>query len=126
MIPMRFLAAAIALALAACTSTPAPPPVAALPAGPPPVTGWLAGPVGRDLPPEDLDRAAAAERAAADTGRRTSWRGTGGNFGVVEPGPEGSGGGACRSFTHVVYLDGRAQRGGGTACRNASGLWAVS
>jgi surface antigen len=125
MIKARHFAAIAALLPAACISAPEPPAVAAAPSGPPPITGWLAGPAGRDLPPSDLERAAAAERTAAETGRRASWRGTGGNFGVVEPGAD-SAGGACRAFTHVIYLDGRAQRGGGAACRNASGAWIVN
>jgi surface antigen len=113
--------------LAACVSTAQPVPQAPPLSGPPPVSGWLAGPLGADLGEAGRERAAAAEVQAAETGRRTSWRSTNGHFGVVEPGPESTGpNGPCRSFAHAIYLDGRAQRGGGTACRRADGLWTVS
>ncbi|MGL4438313.1 MAG: hypothetical protein ACRCUE_03500 [Bosea sp. (in: a-proteobacteria)] len=99
---------------------------AAVPEGPRPVTGWLAGPVGQQLDPADRERAFAAQISAAETGRRASWRSAKGNFGFVEPGAEGAGvGGACRPFSHTIYIDGRAQRGTGSACKSAAGAWDV-
>ncbi len=113
----------LALALAGCSSTSdAPPPVAA-PAGPPPVTGWLAGAGGEQLEPDDRQKAFEAQIAAAETGRRASWRSLRGHFGFVEPGPETA---SCRPFSHTLYVDGVARRGSGTACRTATGAWQVS
>jgi surface antigen len=116
------------LALAGCVSTASAPAVTVAPGqeGPRPITGWLAGPVGQQLDPADQERAFAAQISAAETGRRASWRSARGNFGVVEPGAEGVGaGGTCRPFSHTIYIDGRAQRGTGAACRNAAGAWDV-
>lgn len=120
---LRAVVVAGALGLAACVSTQPEPPVTAAPAGPAPVTGWLAGPAGHALDETDRQRAFEAQLTAVDTGRRSSWRSAKGHFGLVEPGAEAGGG--CRSFTHTIYIDGRAQRGGGTACRAAGG-WRVT
>lgn len=121
--------ALLAMALAACVpslSTPVAS-VPAVPDGPRPVVGWLAGPVGQQLEPADRERAFAAQISAAETGRRASWRSARGDFGFVEPGPESAGvSGVCRPFSHTIYIDGRAQRGAGSACRNASGTWDVA
>jgi surface antigen len=107
--------------LSGCLSAPEPPQVAtAAPTGPPPISGWLAAPGAPALDEADRERAFAAEVAAAESGRRTSWRSPRGNFGIVEPAPVPTG--ACRAYTHTVYLDGKAQRGGGTACLGTSGL----
>ena len=116
-----------AFGLAACMSSPAPAPLAALPAdGPRPVTGWLAGLATESLDVADRDRAFAAQVSAAETGRRASWRSAKGHFGFVEPGAEAAGApGVCRPFSHTISLDGRAQRGTGTACRSAAGIWDV-
>lgn len=130
--PMRmsgvvlFLAAS--LASAACVPTVTAPVVSApsAPEGPRPVVGWLAGPVGQQLDPADRERAFAAQITAAETGRRASWRSAKGDFGFVEPGAEGAGvSGTCRPFSHTIYIDGRAQRGSGSACRTAAGAWDV-
>ena len=96
------------------------------PQGPRPVTGWLAGPVGQQLADSDRERAFAAQITAAETGTRASWRSAKGDFGVVEPGAEAAGvSGTCRPFNHTIYIDGRAQRGTGSACRSANGVWDV-
>jgi surface antigen len=96
------------------------------PAGASAVKGWLAGPVGQLLEEPDRERAFAAQLSAAETGQRASWRSARGHFGFVEPGPEKQGpGGPCRSFSHAIYIDGRAQRGEGSACRTSSGAWTV-
>lgn len=116
------------LALAGCVPSLSTPVVTAAPSPdvPRPVTGWLAGPVGQQLDPADRERAFAAQISAAEMGQRASWRSAKGNFGFVEPGAEGAGaGGTCRPFSHTIYIDGRAQRGAGSACRNAAGAWDV-
>jgi surface antigen len=115
-----------AAALGACSTTaeaPPPSPAPAAPAGPPPVTGWLAGPDAQQLDESDRQRAFAAQITAADTGRRASWRSSKGHFGFVDPGAESAN---CRTFTHTLYIDGVAKRGGGTACRASAGGWQVS
>jgi len=128
MIPAFKVARAVLVVawLAACASAPAPAPTVAVPHGPRPVTGWLAGAAVSALDAGDRERAFAAQIAAAETGRRVSWRSTKGHFGFVEPGPESvTSSGPCRSFVHTVSIDGRAQRGGGNACRGAAGTWDV-
>jgi surface antigen len=122
------LALSAAMLLVACLPSVTVPVVSApvSPEGPRPVTGWLAGPVGQQLDPADRERAFVAQISAAETGRRASWRSAKGNFGFVEPGPEGAGvGGTCRPFSHTIYIDGRAQRGTGSACKAATGSWDV-
>ncbi len=115
-----------AFACAGCVSSAQAPSLPVAAAGPRPVTGWLAGPVGVQLDLADKERAFAAQIAAAETGKRASWRSANGNFGFVDPGVEGAGaGGVCRSFSHTLYVDGRAQRGTGSACRDAAGTWNV-
>jgi surface antigen len=116
------------LAVASCMSSPAPTPVASAPgeAIPRPITGWLATAAGDSLDAADRERAFAAQISAAETGQRASWRSTKGHFGFVEPGPEGAGlSGTCRPFTHTIYVDGKAQRGTGSACRSSAGIWDV-
>ncbi|MCX7324586.1 MAG: hypothetical protein NTZ14_09175 [Hyphomicrobiales bacterium] len=111
---------------AACASGAAPVPTLAVLHGPRPVTAWLAGAAVSALDEGDRERAFAAQIAAAEIGRRASWRSTKGHFGFVEPGPERvTSSGPCRSFENTVYSDGRAQRGGGNACRGAAGTWDV-
>lgn len=120
--------ATLALALGGCLSS-GQAPVAGppQPAGPKPLVGWLAGPAGDPLDAADRERAYAAQIAAAETGQRASWRSAKGHFGFVEPAAEASGtGGACRAFSHTMYIDGRVQRGGGSACRGAAGWDVVS
>ena len=112
--------------LAACGPT-APPPVAAVvpvappvPAGPPPVAGVIAGPLGASLSEADRRVAADAQYAALEKGERKSWKAkTGTTFGFVEPGAES---GACREYTHTVYVDGRGKSEQGRGCRSA-GEW---
>ncbi len=119
---------AVGLAVASCMSSPAPAPVASAPGevAPRPITGWLATAAGDGLDAADRERAFAAQISAAETGQRASWRSTKGHFGFVEPGPEGAGlSGTCRPFTHTIYIDGKAQRGTGSACRSSTGIWDV-
>ena len=119
---------AAGLAVASCMSSPAPAPVASVPGAeaPRPITGWLATAAGDALDAADRERAFAAQVSAAETGQRASWRSTKGHFGFVEPGPEKTGlGGTCRPFSHTIYIDGKAQRGTGSACRSSAGIWDV-
>jgi surface antigen len=119
---------AAGLGVSACMSSPAPAPVAAAPGAPVlrPITGWLATAAGDALDAADRERAFAAQISAAETGQRASWRSAKGHFGFVEPGPEGAGlSGTCRPFTHTIYVDGKAQRGTGSACRSSAGVWDV-
>jgi surface antigen len=125
---LAFLTGLAALALGGCLSS-SPSSVADPPrsAGPRPLVGWLAGPAGEPLEAADRERAYAAQITAAETGQRASWRSVKGHFGFVEPAAEASGaGGACRAFSHTIYIDGRVQRGGGSACRGAGGWDVVS
>jgi surface antigen len=103
------------------------PPVASSPAGvaaPQPASGFIAGPVSASLNEQDRERGFKAQIDAAETGRRISWRGETTSYGFVEPGADGIGG--CRAYTHTIYLDGRAQRGSGQACKKADGNWSFS
>ena len=114
------------LLLSACASTGSdtPPPAAAAVAGAavaakpaPPAEqapdGVLAGPLGGKLSEADRKSAFAAQIAALSSGQRKTWRGTSGAFGYVEPGGAGAFNGACRAYTHTVYLAGRPQPGQG-------------
>jgi surface antigen len=127
---------AASLALAGCVSAPAVFGPLAAPVGSagapapgssgPAMVGWLGGPAGQGLEDADREAAFAAQLRAAETGQRASWRSARGHFGFVEPGPEAAGAaGPCRPFSHTLYIDGRAQRGEGRACRQADGAWAI-
>jgi surface antigen len=116
----------LALSLGGCFgSTDAP--VASAPAAGPTVqviSGFVAGPVAASLSESDRERGFKAQVDAAETGRRMSWRGETTSYGYVEPGADGIGG--CRVYNHTIYLDGRAQRGAGQACKKADGSWSFS
>jgi surface antigen len=122
------LAGAIGLAavfLGGCSpSTPtpsAPPPIVqAIPDGPPPPAGVIAGPLGSSLTEADRQTASDAQIAALDKGEKRSWKGKSAVFGYVEPGAENGG---CRDYTHTVFIDGRPQSGKGSACRQSNGTW---
>ena len=140
---LTFLTIALAsLGLAGCQGVgSSPPPVAsAAPAGAgasaPPETpapaiptgaalgGVLGGPVGASL--TDDDRAAAwnAQIAALNSGRRRSWRGDHGVFGLVEPGQ--STGAGCRAYSQTIYIAGRPTRGRGVGCKQPDGSWKMT
>jgi surface antigen len=110
-------------AVAGCAPSspnPATAPVPAAPQGPPPPAGVIAGPLGVSLSEGDRQTAFEAQIDALDKGQRKSWKGKAGVFGYVEPGAEL---GACRNYTHTVYLDGRPQSAKGAACRQPDGNW---
>lgn len=90
------------------------------------IGGFLGNQVGRSLDDEAQARAAEAQAAAVSSGRRYDWRGQGGSYGYVEPGPAYTdSSGTCRTYTHTIYIDGRPRNGTGTACRNPDGTWQI-
>ncbi|MBI1867738.1 MAG: hypothetical protein HYS06_05530 [Methylocystis sp.] len=114
------------LALAACNSAPsqsANAPPAAAPE--PPAVGVVGAAIGRDLDAADQETAIAAQQEAVNSGARKAWRGAHGAYGFIEPGPEGSGIGACRDYTHKIFINGRPQRAKGQACKRPDGSWRV-
>lgn len=49
-----------------------------------------------------------------------------GFYGYVEPGPSVNvGDGQCREFTHTMFIDGRAKKEFGRACKGGTGAWAL-
>lgn len=109
----------ISLGLAGCqsgSSGSAP----AVPVAPPAVGGLMAGALGQSLSESDREKGWAAEQAALEGSKRTTWRGDKGNYGFVEPGALS---GNCRLYTHSIYIDGRPQKGSGNACKGSDGLW---
>jgi surface antigen len=113
----------VAAMLTACSGGAEPPAVTAPPGVEPP-SGVIAGPVAGSLSPVDVERGFKAQLDALDKGQQVSWKGEKTAFGFVEPGADAGAG--CRAYTHTVYLDGRAQRGTGRACRRSDGRWAFS
>ena len=130
---LRTLLCGVALlGLASCNTTSgdgvgASPVLAALPtvpAGPPPVSGVVAGPVGSSLNEADRRVAADAQYDALEKGQRKSWKSKAGTaFGFVEPGASNGG---CREYSHTVYIDGRPQTGKGEGCRQPDGSWRLT
>lgn len=112
--------------LGACTSTPAPEPATAAAVAPqPPATpapGVLSGAIGQSLSEKDRETAIAAQQEAIASGARKAWRGEHGVYGFIAPGPEN---GACRDYTHKIFVNGRPQEAKGQACRQ-NGEWRVT
>ena len=110
---------ALTLTLAACQtgSSPSVTPVSAAPQ----LSGVIAGAALASVSDSDRERGFKAQVDALETGKRATWRSEKTAFGFVEPGTDGIGG--CRSYSHTVYLDGRAQRGTGQGCKQADGGW---
>ena len=124
--PLKIAALVAALALAACNTTPvsqpAPVPAIAAPSQPQPVSGILAGPLGAKLDEADRRKAFDEQLAALESGQRRTWKGARGAYGFIEPGAEAARAeGACRSYSHKIYLAGRPQAGEGLACRQPGG-----
>ncbi len=109
----------LAIGLAACqtSSTPSVTPVSTGPQ----ISGVIAGSALASLSDSDRERGFKAQVDALETGKRATWRSENTAFGFVEPGTDGIG--SCRSYSHTVYLDGRAQRGAGQGCKQADGGW---
>jgi surface antigen len=115
----------LAFGMDACSSTSKPPAVAAAPAvsAPlPPAAGVIGGAAGQALTEKDREIAIAAQQDAIASGVRKSWRGEKGAYGFVTPGAEN---GACRDYTHKVFVNGRPQEGKGQACRE-NGEWRIT
>lgn len=111
-----------AAALSGCASTASPPTTAtAAPvAAPlPPAPGVVGGAVGQALDEKDRETAIAAQQQAISSGERKSWRGAHGAYGFILPGPES---GACRDYTHRIFINGRPQEAKGQACLQ-NGEW---
>jgi surface antigen len=90
------------------------------------IGGLIGGAVGRNLDDIERQRAYDAQMMAMSSGRRTTWRGDRGAYGYIEPGAPVYGvRGYCREYTHTIYIDGRPQRGVGTACREPDGSWVI-
>lgn len=116
-----------ATSLGACKSTPASvaaatPAVEAPPAPAAPAPGVLGGSIGQSLSEKDRETAMAAQQDAVSSGARKSWRGEHGVYGFVAPGAET---GACRDYTHKIFVNGRPQEAKGQACRQ-NGEWRVT
>lgn len=111
--------------VAACNSTSDPTQVAAAPtpaAPPPPAPGVVGSVIGQSLDDRDRAAAIAAQQEAVSSGMRKSWRGGHGAYGFIIPGAEN---GACRDYTHRIFIDGRPQEAKGQACRQ-NGDWRVT
>ena len=115
------------LGLGGCYTSPAPqaavpPPAAGVEK--PAVAGVLASALGKGLQDDDRQIAFDAQVAALEKGQKQTWKGKRGAFGFVEPGAESvRSEGACREYSHKIYIAGRPQAGQGVACRNPAGNW---
>jgi len=90
--------------------------------------GLVGGAIGNALDEEERRRAYAAEMQALEyggPGTPVRWTGKGGNYGVIQPGPEYARGSyqRCREYSHTIYVRGRPEVARGVACRNADGTW---
>lgn len=114
-----------AFVLSACNSTLDRAPTGTIPkveTPPPPSPGVVGGSIGQSLDEKDRAAAIAAQQDAVSSGARKSWRGGHGAYGFVVPGPES---GACRDYTHKIFVNGRPQEAKGQACLQ-NGEWRVT
>ena len=114
--------------LAGCNgATSQPPPTgAAAQRTDPANAGVVAGPIGQQLSAADRAIAGKAQYAAITDGKRLSWKGKNGSFGYITLGPATAGfRGTCRDYTHTIYINGRPQKGKGSACQAAPGQWRI-
>lgn len=96
-------------------------------------SGSAAPPEARITPPSGALDAAEQKRAdatvleAAAAGSPRRWNtDRPGYYGYVEPGPAVAvGDGQCREFTHTIFIDGRAKKEFGRACKGGTGNWAL-
>lgn len=79
------------------------------------------------LSADEQKRADAAVIEAVAGGAPRRWNtDRPGFYGYVEPGPAVTvGDGQCREFTHTLFIDGRAKKEFGRACKGGTGGWAV-
>jgi len=114
------------LALTGCVSNTAPPvEPAAIPGQAaesvpePPAPGVIGVSVGQALDENARSIAIAAQQEAIASGARKSWRSGTGAYGFILPGAET---GACRPYTHKIFINGRPQEASGEACVK-DGVW---
>lgn len=128
-IGMALLFVPLAVLVAGCNGPGSSAPVAATPPAPradPVLAGAVTGPAGQGLTAGDREIAGKAQFAAIVDGQRRSWRGKGGTFGYISPGPVAAGsGGGCREYTHTIYLNGRPNSARGKACQASPGQWNI-
>ncbi len=92
------------------------------------VGGLLGSQIGKNMDEEARQQAYNAQYQAVSSGDAYSWKSSGNNGprGSVEPGAIYSEGGrVCRQYTHTIIIDGRQERGVGTACRAPDGRWDI-
>ena len=94
------------------------------------IGGWLGNSVGASLDRSDqlyAERTYNRAFETAPTGTASSWRNPdSGNYGTVTPTRTYRDYGRdCREFTQTIYVQGRAQTGTGTACREGDGTWRI-
>ncbi len=90
------------------------------------IGGMVGSSIGRGLDEEAKRQASGAQSLALSSGRQTQWKAPSGSYGFVEPGPVyAENTRTCRSYTHKIYINGKAETGSGTACKAADGTWDI-
>lgn len=91
------------------------------------VGGILGSQIGKNMDDQARAEAYNAQYRAVSTGEAYSWRSSdSGPRGSVMPGPVYSESGrVCRQYTHTIIIDGRQERGVGTACQAPDGRWDI-
>lgn len=93
--------------------------------------GLMGSEVGKSLDKADMTYANQTMQQAhsAPIGQTISWNnpqsGHSGSYTPVQDGYSNTGA-YCRQYKQVVEIDGRAQTGYGTACKNPDGTWQIS
>jgi surface antigen len=87
--------------------------------------GLLGNNVGQSLDKADKLYAERAAQQAFATSQPMQWRGQGGDYGVVTPGPISYAptGQACREYHHKAYIGGKPRQVYGQACQQPDGSW---
>jgi surface antigen len=91
--------------------------------------GLLGGVVGDRLDAADRRLAAQTQQRVLETGRTSEvaqWRNPdNGHSGQITPTLtyQNATGQYCREFTHTIFIDGKAQKAHGSACREPDGTW---
>ena len=90
------------------------------------IGGFLGNQVGKGMDEQARQQAYQAQYNSIASGQSSNWRAPSGPSGYVEPGPVYSESGrVCRQYTHTIIIDGRQERGVGTACRAPDGRWDI-
>ena len=94
------------------------------------VGAYIGNQIGQGLDDVDQMKAREAQTAATNAriGETITWSNPeSGHYGSVTPTREGtsSRGEYCREFQHTIFVDGQAQEGYGTACRQPDGSWEI-